>query len=126
MSIKISSRKAKGRRLQQWVAKNISEIIGIPVKKDGEIESRIMGQSGTDIILRGKAKDLFFFATECKAQESWAIHDWIKQAKSNVGDFKTWLLFCKRNNENPVVVMEADYFFEMYKLILKNKEIINE
>ena len=77
-----------------------------------------MGQAGTDVILRGEAKKLFNFAVECKAQESWSVHGWIEQARKNTGKFKTWLLFAKRSNEKPVVIMDAEFFFELYKKFL--------
>ena len=112
------SAKQKGSNFQNWVAQNISKITGIPWGKDELIASREASQTGTDIRLIGDAKEIFPFACEAKRQEKWVIPEWIKQAKSNKGDFKTWLLFCKRNNEDPVVIMDAKEFFEMYELII--------
>lgn len=114
--IKVSSAKAKGRKLQQFVAQKIADITGCAYGKDEDIESRPMGQSGTDVILRGKAKDLFSFAVECKAQESWSVHSWIEQAQKNTGRFKTWLLFAKRKNHKPVIIMDAEEFFKLYQI----------
>lgn len=115
--ISVQSAKAKGRRLQQWVAKKISEITGIPLEKDGEIESRPMGQSGTDIRLSGEALYHFPFSVECKSQETWSIPAWIRQAQENQIEGTDWLLVCKRNHEKPVVVMDAKTFFMIYKWI---------
>jgi hypothetical protein len=86
MSISISSRKQKGRKLQQWIAQKISELLNIPVEKDGEIESRPMGCAGTDVILRGQAADMFRFSVEAKSQESLSIPAWIRQAKGKRRD----------------------------------------
>lgn len=97
----------------------VSELLDIPVGKDEMIAPREMGQSGTDIRLIGKAKELFPFSVECKSQETWAIPSWIKQAKENEMDDTCWLLFCKRNREKPIVIMDAEKFFELYKKILK-------
>ena len=119
MAIKTSSAKAKGRRLQQWVAKIISEMLNIPMGRDEMIASREMGQSGTDVRLIGKAQTLFPFSIECKYQETWSLPSWIKQAKENEKEGTCWLLFCKKNREKPVVVMDAEKFFELYKKILK-------
>lgn len=113
--IKIASAKAKGRRLQQEIAQKIADITKCIYGKDEDIESRPMGQAGTDVILRGKAKELFPFAVECKACESWSIHSWIDQSKKNKGKFDTWLLFARRSREKTVVVMDADKFFELYQ-----------
>ena len=63
--ISVKSAKAKARRLQDWTAKRISEITGIPVEKDGDVEPRQMGQAGVDVILRGEALKLVPFSIEC-------------------------------------------------------------
>ena len=117
--ITVASAKGKGRGFQQWVAKQISKITGCEYGKDLDIESRQMGGSGVDVILRGEAKKLFPFAVECKRQEKKSIpFSWVEQAKANVGDFKTWLLFCRRSNEKAIVIMDAEEFFKLYKLFL--------
>ena len=115
--ITVKSGKARGRKFQQWTANEISKVIGIPCGKDLDIESRPGGQSGTDIILRGRAKELFPFAIENKNQEKWSVHEWIKQAKSNA-EGNNWLLFCKRNHMKPIVVLDADKFFEIIGEVL--------
>lgn len=123
--IKISSRKGKGRNLQKWVCKIISDIVGIPWGKDEDIEPRPMGQSGVDVILRGEAKNIFPFSIECKNQESWNVHKWIKQTKQNEKDGTDWLLVCKRNKSKPVVILDAETFFTdiyIYKISAKEKK----
>jgi len=117
--ISVSAAKGKGRKFQQDIAKYISIVTGQEYGKDEDIESRPMGQAGCDIILRGEAKRLFPFAVECKRQEKWSVNKWIEQAQTNIGNFKTWLLFARRSNEKPVVIMDADFFFELYKEFLE-------
>lgn len=116
--IKISSCKAKGRRLQQWVAKKISEITGLPCGKDELIESREMGQIGTDIKLYGEAKEKFPFSVECKYQETWSLLKWIKDAKDNKIKGTDYLLFIKKNRHEEIVVMDAKSFFDLYEQYL--------
>jgi hypothetical protein len=111
--ISTSSAKAKGRNLQQWTCKKISELLDMPWGKDECIASREMGQSGVDVRLVGEAKNKFPFCVECKWQESWSIPAWIQQAKSNQEEGMDWLLIVKRNRNEPVVVMDADRFFEL-------------
>jgi len=106
-------------QFQKEIGLKISELTGLPFGKDEVIASRESGASGTDIRLVGLAKKVFPYAVECKRSEKLSIPAWIKQAQSNLGDFKTWLLFFRRNNEKAMVVMEADEFFEL----LKQKEI---
>jgi hypothetical protein len=113
--IKISSSKAKGRKLQQWTAKQISKITGLPCGKDEVIESREMGQTGTDIKLYGLAKEKFPFSVECKCQETWSVPAWIKQAKENKIKGTDWLLVFKKNFHEEIVVMDASVFFDLYE-----------
>jgi hypothetical protein len=113
--MKAASAKAKGRRFQQWVATQISKVTGIPVEKDGDIESRPMGQSGSDIILRGKARDIFPFGVECKNVESLSIWKALKQSE----EYGTPLLFFTRNHTPKYVAMRAEEFFKLYQKGIK-------
>ena len=113
--ITVSSAKAKGRRLQQLVAEKISKLTGIPFGKDELIESREMGQSGVDIKLIGEAREKFPYSVECKAQETWSVHSWIEQAKTNVMPGTEWLLVCKKSGKQPVAVIDLETFFRLLK-----------
>ena len=117
--MKPRSKKNKGIRLQKWVAKQISLMVNIPWGKDLDIRSREASLSGVDVVLSDKVKKLFKFSIECKNQENWSVHAWIKQAKSNQEKGTDWLLFAKRNNETPVVIMDAEVFFKVYSRNLK-------
>ena len=122
--IKTSSAKAKGRNLQKKVAEMISKVTCIPAGKDLDIESRGMGQTGRDVILRGRAKELFcFHGIECKACESLNIWAALKQAEEHGGKP---ILFFKRNRSETYVAMKADDFFELYALVVKEMENGNE
>lgn len=116
MTIATKSAKAKGRRLQQWVAKKISELTGLPCGKDQPIESRPMGQSGVDVRLDWRVKEIFPFSVECKSQETWSVPAWVRQARRNEAPGTDWLLFCKRSRERAVVVMDAEAFFGLMRL----------
>ena len=111
--ITISSRKAKGRRLQQWVAQKISEITGIKYGKDEMIASREMGQNGVDIRLVEKAKILFPFSVECKNTEKLNVWKAIDQARDNQMENTDWLVVAKRNREKPIVIIDAERFFSL-------------
>lgn len=126
MTISVKSAKAKGRRLQNWMAEQISKMLGIPCGKDKEIQGREMGQSGTDVKLYGKALKLFPFSIECKAQETWSLPAWIKQAKSNIIEGTDWLLVCKKSRQDRVIVIDAKVFFKIYNELLKLKYINKE
>ena len=111
--MKVQSKKAKGRNLQQWVCKKIAELTGFKYGKDCPIESRGMGQSGTDVRLDEQVLKVFPFSIECKNQQLWHILDWIEQAKQNQKDGTDWLLVIKKNKHKPVVIMDAERFFEI-------------
>lgn len=117
MATKIKSRKAKGRKLQQWVAQKVSLLINLPCGPDEQIASREMGQGGCDVRLIGEARTLFPWSIECKNQESWAVHKWIQQAQDNQMPGTDWLLIAKRNRTEAVVVLDADVFFSLLRLI---------
>lgn len=118
MTITIAARKAKGRKLQNWVAEKISKLLRIPWGKDKDIQGREMGQSGVDVKLYDYLLDKFSFSIECKWQETWSIPAWIRQAKENQLEGTDWLLVCKKNREDPVVVLDARLFFMLCNRLL--------
>jgi len=117
-TIAVSARKAKGRKLQQWVCQQISDLTGYEWGSSGDdctIESRPMGQKGVDVRLESQVQEQFLFSVECKSQETWSISTWIKQAKENQSVGTDWLLICKKKRENPIVIMDGDAFFKLLK-----------
>ncbi|MBU0907885.1 MAG: hypothetical protein KKE05_07055 [Nanoarchaeota archaeon] len=117
MPITIASRKSKARELQKWIADKISLLIDLPWGKDEQIASREMGQGGPDIRLVGEARTLFPWSVEAKRQESWSIHNWIQQAQDNQMPGTDWLLIAKSNRKDAVVILDADVFFDLLRLI---------
>ncbi len=114
--ISVQSAKAKGRRLQQWVCERISNLTGEEWGSSGDdkpIESRPMGQSGCDVRMESHVRKMFPFSVECKFQESWSVHSWIKQAQENQVEGTDWLLVAKRSRCRPIVIMDARAFFDM-------------
>lgn len=113
--MKTSSAKAKGRRLQTWVANQVSRVTGYKSGKDKHIAPREMGQSGTDIRLVGEVREDFPFSVECKNAEKWDMHEWIKQAKDNQEPNMDWMLVVSRNRDHKYVIMDALEFFAYWK-----------
>jgi len=122
MASTVQSRKAKGRRLQQYIANKLSELTGIKWGSEELIRSREGGQSGTDVVLIGKALEILPISIECKNQEKFNIPAWIKQSKKNQTDGTDWVLICKRNHEDPVVVISDEYYFRLLKNTIKTEE----
>jgi hypothetical protein len=114
-TIGVSSRKSKGRGLQQFVANEISKLIGIPCGKDEAIESRGGGQCGTDVRLSKEALKLFSYSVECKNCETWSLPAFIAQAKRNQLPDTDWLVFLSKNNHEEICVLDAKVFFSILK-----------
>lgn len=116
--IKIKSRKAKGRNLQQWVCQKIANILEIKYEQQNDqcpIHSREMGQSGTDIILRGNVLKQFPFSIECKSGKTLNLTGTIRQVKNNKIENTDWIIVYKGNYKKSIVIMEWDCFEKFYK-----------
>lgn len=107
----IKSRKAKGRKFQQWVRDRLK--VKFPYLQEGDIESRGMAQQGTDIILTPTAKMDIPYDFECKNCEQWSIVSSWKQTVDNTEEGRKPLLTLKKNNHEPLVVMRFDDFLEL-------------
>lgn len=114
-----ASRKAKGRRLQQEVVK---EILGLFLKEltARDVKSTPMGVSGMDVQLSEEASRLFPFAVECKSQEKLNIWDALEQAQSeNRDNDLTPLVVFKRNRSKVYCALELK---DLIRLIRKYYE----
>ena len=110
--MKTSSAKAKGRRLQQKVASLLVE--SFDELQPDDIRSTGMGQSGEDIQLSPLARTKIPFSFECKNQERLNLWEAYSQAESNCGDHQP-IVFLKKNNHKPLVLVDADYFVKLHK-----------
>jgi hypothetical protein len=108
--MKTSSAKAKGRRFQQWVRDLLIEDLDIHPE---DIESRSMGAGGEDLIMARAARKKFPMSIECKNQEKVNVWKSYDQAKANCGDYEP-VLFMKKNNSKPLVVVDAEYFVSLF------------
>jgi len=117
-TIKVSSRKQKGRNLEQWICREISEMINIPYNPDDDsslINYRRMGLKGNDIILTGKALELFNFGIEAKNSEQLSLMDAIRQAQSNTKESTDWMVIHKRKTlEEPIVIFSWSTFKKLF------------
>ena len=109
--MRTQSKKAKGRRLQQWVRDLLIEKLEVHPE---DIESRSMGAGGEDLIMSRSAREKFPYSIECKNQESLNIWKSYEQAQQNSGNYEP-IVVIKRNNVKPLVLVDADYFKELHK-----------
>ena len=109
--MKTQSAKAKGRRFQQWCRDKLIEHLNIHPE---DVESRSMGAGGEDLIMARAAREKFPLSIECKNQETLNVWKSYEQAEANSGDYEP-VVFIKRNNQKPLVVVDAEYFIKMYQ-----------
>tara|TARA_R110002020_G_scaffold33278_3_gene101520 strand:- start:2492 stop:2833 length:342 start_codon:yes stop_codon:yes gene_type:complete len=109
--MKTQSAKAKGRKLQNWVRDKLIELLSV---HEEDVESRSMGASGEDLIMAQTARKKFPYSIECKNQERINIWNAYQQADTNSGKYEP-ILFIKRNNHKPLVVIDAEHFIRTYQ-----------
>ena len=110
VKVKTQSAKAKGRRFQQWVRDQLIEKLDVHPE---DVESRSMGAGGEDLIMARAAREKFPYSIECKNQETLNVWKAYEQAESNSGDYEP-VVFIKRNNQKPLVVVDAEYFVRLH------------
>ena len=110
--MKTRSAKNKGKRLQNKVRDILLETFD--TLEPDDIRSAVMGDSGEDIQLSPAARKLIPYSIECKNQEKINLWESYKQATENSGKYEP-VVFIKRNNHKPLVVVDADYFINLHK-----------
>ena len=60
------------------------------------------------------ARETFPYSIECKNQEKVNLWESYKQADDNSGKYEP-IVFIKRNNHKPLVVVDANYFINLHK-----------
>ena len=117
--MKTQSAKSKGRRLQQWIRDLLIEKLKIHPE---DIESRSMGAGGEDLIMARAARKSFPYSVECKNQEKINIWESYKQAEDNSKDYEP-IVVLKRNNQKPLILVDAEYFVNLHNSIAKEYTI---
>jgi hypothetical protein len=83
-----------------------------PSLEPDDVRSTGMGQSGEDVQLSPTARKLLPFGIECKSYASMAFYKWYDQAVINTPKDCEPILVAKANHRDPVVIVNAEYFFE--------------
>ena len=110
--MKTSSKKGKGRRLQNYVVEQLANTF--TVLEDDDIKPAIMGESGEDIKLSPAARKLIPYSFECKNQERLNIWSSLTQAKDNSNGFSPILIF-KRNRSNVYACIDFELLLNFIK-----------
>tara|TARA_R100000664_G_C2686880_1_gene92563 strand:+ start:38 stop:376 length:339 start_codon:yes stop_codon:yes gene_type:complete len=108
--VKAKSAKAKGRKLQNLVVKELRK--AYPELEDDDIKSQIMGVSGEDIVFSPLAKRLIGLSFECKNQERLNLWDSLTQAETN-SEERTPVLVFKKNRSQVYAAIPFKYLIKL-------------
>lgn len=108
----VKSAKAKGRRLQQLVRDLILDTYP-QLELDTDVRSAIMGETGEDIKLSSKARQVFPYSVECKSLKKIAVYNYYDQALSNTPDGCSPLVVLKQDRRKPLVLLDLEKFMEL-------------
>ena len=112
--MRTKSKKAKGRRLQNWVRDELLK--RFPKLTDNDVICAIMGERGIDVKLSNKAKKFIPFAIECKNQEAFKnLYKAYGQSRYNAKEKLEPIVFVKINKKEPLVVLNAEYFLDLMR-----------
>lgn len=112
--MKTASAKAKGRALQQKIRDLYRQLGQAHGLVDGDIESRGMGQQGTDLIFSPAALKLFNHEIECKKHRQVRVPALFKEHFEKYKDTAALkLLFHEDNRSEPLVTMRAIDFIQL-------------
>lgn len=100
--MKTSSAKAKGRRLQQQIAQDIREILGL---SDNDVRSNPMGAQGVDVWLSDNALESIPFSIECKNTERLNLWAAIEQAETNRQKGTAPVVITSKNRKEPYAIL---------------------
>lgn len=108
-----ASRKAKGRRFQQWVRDRLLELSSKFRPED--IRSTSMGVPGEDVQLSPFVRDVLPIQIECKnvSDKRVPIQSYMEQARSH-GTY-TPVVFLKQPYKKPLVIIEAEHYITLMK-----------
>ena len=129
--MKTSSAKAKGREFQKVVRDKLRLIGAKYMLVDEDIESRPMGQNGTDIILSPAARTVFGnLQVECKKVEKLnVIETFMKHAERYKDIPGDKLLIHTRNSKSnkrvpALVTMDIDCFMDLIDTTIEQEYLI--
>lgn len=111
--MKTASAKAKGRSLAKKVATWLVNLGGLATQ---DVHATNSGVTGADITFSAAATRLWPFAIECKKHAAFAVYAHYDQAVAHAG--ATGLVpiaIIEANRRKPLVVVDAEWFFEQYQ-----------
>ena len=118
--IKVSSAKAKGRRLQQWVRIYLQQHLkGV---EEDDVTSTPGGVNGPDIGLSPLARKLFPWTVECKSRSSFSVYEALEQAERNLIKNTKPIAILKGDRKQPLALVYAEDLLEILTCSMTKKK----
>ena len=116
--MKTRSAKAKGRKLQNWVADYLLSLL--PKLTPLDVRSTPMGSNGVDVQLSTAAYNMFPYDIECKNTErTKTIYNYYEQATNHDTGGEP-LVIIKMNRQKPLAIVDAEHFMRLSCKKIKN------
>lgn len=109
--MRVSSKKAKGRRLQDDIVESLYKSFGC--LQEGDIKSAIIGEHGVDVKLSPAAQKIIPFDIEAKNTEKLSIWSAIQQSEKNAKNGRIPLVIFKRNRSKIYAIIEWDNLLKL-------------
>ena len=111
--MKTSSKKSKGRRLQNYVRDNL--LSAFPSLEEDDVKSQTMGMPGEDIVFSPAARRKIPYSFECKNVERLSFWATVEQCEANCKEGISPAIVVKKNRKDPMVAIPLDEFIELIK-----------
>lgn len=118
-------RKTKAKAVQhQNEIRDLLRVILCPPFDKADIESRPMGNSGSDIILSPKAKEVIDFEIECKRHEDSTWKNSFKKSFEQTFKYENGILIRRKNRQKNHFYCKLNHIKKIDSFFFKNEENI--
>lgn len=109
-----SSKKAKGRSLQQYCCRRIRETFDLP---EDDVVSRSSGSGGEDVMQSDRARELLPLSWECKNTKKFPSIEAIRQARANSKGYTPVVAWKPpgKSYDETIVYFNINDFLELWK-----------
>jgi hypothetical protein len=114
-----SSKKAKGKALESWLAGELR-------KSGADPTAQPMPLSGAMTFFKSDIRTKLPYSFECKNQENTKVWEWYEQAKKDAGSLEKPVVVFKRNYSQPMALLAAQDLVQMIAEIAQYYDIISK
>lgn len=118
--------KNKGQKFQKRISEDLGRLYGLKAGKDDHFGSRPMGNTGADIRMSPRAREVCPFDIECKRKKKYAISKFMKdsfqQTLSNTQDDRIPLLLVREDYGQPYAFFRWEDLIKLIKFVEDEQE----